>query len=226
MAALRAAEEQGDALTTGEHYKNYVASLRKMGNAQSSRLPMTVVDETGKRRSGVFTKAETVKVVKPYREMLDRVAAQSKFLRSSGKFRSMVASVKAAGALSDQLKKEVGENGALDRNDPKVKAQLEKADKAMAKVRKDTEAYLLKKMKEKGVTSLDQLKGKHEYEQKRIDYAKKLMESVKEYEGITNPDKARDKAQSQSLRDAVKDRMELAQQRKQPKQDKGGPEHT
>ena len=66
------------------------------------------------------------------------VTGLSKLFRSSDKWRSMVSSVEAADRLSAQLKKDVGEDGALDREDPKVKEQLEKANKAMEAVRKAT----------------------------------------------------------------------------------------
>lgn len=142
------------------------------------------------------------------------VTGLSKLFRSSDKWRTMVASVEAADQLSAQLKKEVGEKGTLDREDPKVKAQLEKADKAMEAVRKATEEYLDKKMKEKKVTDLKDLVGKNAYEKKRIDYAKKLMENVKEYDQIAHPEKAEAKAKKK----AVKGRAELSAQRREKQQ--------
>ena len=145
------------------------------------------------------------------------VTGLSKLFRSSDKWRAMVSSVKAADQLSAQLKKEVGEDGALDREDPKVKEQLEKADKAMEAVRKATQEYLDKKMKEKKVTSPDQLVGKNEYEQKRIDYARKVMKGVEEYDRIANPQKAEDQAE----KDAVKSGAALAAERREKAQDKG-----
>ena len=137
------------------------------------------------------------------------VTGLSKLFRSSDKWRTMVSSVKAADQLSAQLKKEIGENGALDREDPKVRKQLEKADKAMEAVRKATQAYLDKKMKEKGVTDLNDLVGKNDYEKKRIEYAKKVMKNVKEYDLIAKPEKAEDQAE----KNAVKDRAALAAKR-------------
>lgn len=128
------------------------------------------------------------------------VTGLSKLFRSSDKWRTMVSSVKAADQLSAQLKKEIGENGALDREDPKVRKQLEKADKAMEAVRKATQAYLDKKMKEKGVTDLNDLVGKNDYEKKRIEYAKKVMKNVKEYDGIAKPEKAEDQAEKEAVK--------------------------
>ena len=51
-------------------------SLGKMGNAQSSRIPMTVVDEKGRKRSGVFTKASHVSILKPFEDMAEKVATE------------------------------------------------------------------------------------------------------------------------------------------------------
>ena len=72
-------------------------------------------------------------------------------------------------------------------------------------------------MKEKKVTSLDQLVGKSEYEQKRIDYARKVMKGVEEYDRIAKPQKAEDQAE----KDAVKSGAELAAKRREKAQDKG-----
>lgn len=150
------------------------------------------------------------------------VSGLSKFMRSSDKFRKMVAAVKTADKLSAELKKEIGENGGLDRDDPKVSEQLKKADKAMEEVRKATKEYLEKKMKEKKVNSLDQLRGKNAYEQKRIDYAKKLMDNVKEYDMISHPESANAK----QVRETVKNRIDLAAKRKARKNatNKTGPD--
>ena len=128
------------------------------------------------------------------------VAGLSKLFRSSDKWRKMVSSVQKADELSAKLKQEIGENGALDRDDPKVSKQLEKADKAMEVVRKATQAYLDKKMKEKGVTDLNDLVGKNDYEKKRIEYAKKVMKNVKEYDGIAKPEKAEEKAEKEAVK--------------------------
>ena len=47
--------------------------LGKLGNAQSSRLPMTVVDASGRSRRGVFTKKTEAHMVKPFQEMIKSV---------------------------------------------------------------------------------------------------------------------------------------------------------
>ena len=117
-----------------------------------------------------------------------KVGNLSSFLRSSDQFRSMVKAVKSAKATADRIRKEiVGDRERLDRADPRVKEQLDKANLAMQKVRQSAEIYLQKKMREKGVNSIDSLRGKNPYEQKRIDYAMKLLKDVEEYEELDSP---------------------------------------
>ena len=118
------------------------------------------------------------------------VSGLSKFLRSSGEWRSMVSAVENAEKISKRIKREIGKDlEGVTRDDPRVKAQLEKADRAMEQVKKANEAYLQRKMKEKGVKTPEELvgKGKHAYEQRRIDYALKLRKSVLKYEAIQKP---------------------------------------
>lgn len=141
------------------------------------------------------------------------VSNLSKLFRSSSKFRSMISAVKEANKVAKKIGSEISaENESLSRDDPKVKAQLEKADKAMEQVKKATLEYLDRKMKEKNVNSPEELigKGKSEYEQKRIDYALKVMESVKSYEQIKNPESEEAGIQ----KDAVIESLEMAGKRK------------
>lgn len=147
------------------------------------------------------------------------VTGLSKLFRSSDKWRKMVSSVQKADELSAKLKQEIGENGALDREDPKVRKQLEQADKAMEAVRKATQAYLDKKMKEKKVTNLNDLVGKNDYEKKRIEYAKKVMKNVKEYDRIAKPEKAEEQAE----KEAVKSGAELAAKRPRKQKPQNAP---
>ncbi len=115
----------------------------------------------------------------------------SSFLRSSGKFSDMVSAVKNAKSVAGKIRKAVGKDKQmLDRNDPLVAEQARKANQAMAKVRAATEAYLQKKMTERHVTTYEELRhaGKSPYEQKRINYALGLIDRVKAYEKINDPD--------------------------------------
>ena len=145
------------------------------------------------------------------------VSGLSKFLRSSGKFRAMISAVKEANKIAKQISGEIKqENEGLLRDDPKVKAQLERADKAMERAKKATQEYLERKMKEKNVTTPEELvgKGKSEYEQKRIDYALKVMENVKAYEQIKNPQTE----EAGKQKEAVIDSLKMAGKRKELKQ--------
>ena len=91
----------------------------------------------------------------------------------------------------------------------------------MKKVQLANEAYLQRKMREKGVTSPEELvgKGKHEYEQNRIDYALKLRESIKEYNRISNPESDKEKAEQA---DAIS-RLDMAGKRRAMKQPESNP---
>lgn len=119
-----------------------------------------------------------------------KVGNLSSFLRSSDQFRSMVKAVKNAKATADRIRKEIGaDKEHLDRSDDRVKAQREKADQAMQKVRQAAEIYLQKKARERG-GSIDTVQGKNDYERKRIEYARNLLKEVAEYEALNNPQNA------------------------------------
>lgn len=145
----------------------------------------------------------------------------SKFLRSSGKWRDMISAVKEASQAANAIRKRIGKDReALDRNDPKVKAELEKADKAMEKARKATDAYLRRKMNEKHVNDPNALRGlgKHDYEQNRMNYALKLSDTIREYEKFRNPsleEEQKHEAAAQQL-DFANKRKELQPQQPQP----------
>ena len=143
-----------------------------------------------------------------------KVGDLSEFLRSSGKFRDMVKAVKEAKTVAGNIRKEIGEGKeTLDRNDPAVAAQMKKANDAMGRVRTAVEAYLAKKMTERHVDSYEALRsaGKNPYEQKRINYALGLMDSVKTYEKIGDPNSEK---QEKELTAA---RVEIARKRKAAK---------
>ena len=119
------------------------------------------------------------------------VGGLSKFLHSSGKWRDMISAVKDAAKAAKTIRKLMKKNQeALDRNDPKVKDLLKKADKAMEKARKATDAYLQRKMDEKHVEDPEALRnlGKHQYEQNRMNYALKLRDTIREYDALRNPE--------------------------------------
>ncbi|MBQ7713663.1 MAG: hypothetical protein IJT71_02110, partial [Oscillospiraceae bacterium] len=152
------------------------------------------------------------------------VSSLSKLFRSSDNYRLMVTEMKNAAKLAKEIKGEIDKietdgKKKFSRDDKAVEEQRKKADEAMARVERANDAYLAKKMREKGFQwsdekgfreNLEQLKGrgKNEYEQKRIDYALKVRASVQEYKRLNAPE-------AQTEKDAVKQRLEI--QRKQPK---------
>ena len=143
-----------------------------------------------------------------------KVGDLSAFLRSSGKFRDMVSAVKDANAAAKKIQKAIGrdkERLSRDSEDLEVRQQREKADRAMQKVKRCTEAYLRKKMGERHAESYEALKNaaKNPYEQKRINYALKLMKSVAEYEASAAPQTQ----QAKQEQEATAARVRLAQQR-------------
>lgn len=148
-----------------------------------------------------------------------RVRDLSSFLRSSDQFRNMVRAVKNAKAVADKIQTEIGaDKERLDRSDYRVREQREKADQAMQKVREATETYLRKKMTEQGVKSYDQLRRRSDYEQKRIDYARKLLKEVEAYEALNNPRNE----QHKEVNERVSKRERMSNVRK-PKPNQGGP---
>ena len=155
------------------------------------------------------------------------VGGLSKFLHSSGKWRDMISAVKDATKAAKTIRKLMKKNQeTLDRNDPKVKDLLEKADKAMEKARKATDAYLQRKMNEKHVDDPEALRnlGKHQYEQNRMNYALKLRDTVREYDALRNPDLAKDSAAEaarEQLAFAARRREQQAQQAQQPQAGQG-----
>ena len=142
------------------------------------------------------------------------VGGLSRFLHSSGKWRSMIAAVKAADKAAKAINKAVGKDKEyLTRNDPKVREQVEKANRAMENVRKANDEYLQRKMREKNVNSPEELvgRGKHAYEQKRIDYALKLRKSIQAYDELQAP-KDQKNIDKQT---AVKESLEFAGKRRE-----------
>lgn len=141
------------------------------------------------------------------------VGGLSRFLHSSGKWRSMISAVKAADKAAKAINKAIGKDKEyLTRDDPKVRQQVEKANRAMENVRKANDEYLQRKMREKNVNSPEELvgRGKHAYEQKRIDYALKLRKSIQAYDELQNPQNEKQKQQKA----AVQESLEFAAKRR------------
>ena len=145
------------------------------------------------------------------------VGGLSRFLHSSGKWRSMISAVKAASKAAKEINKTITKDKeALSRNDPRVKKQLDRANEAMEKVRRANDEYLQRKMREKHVNDPEELvgRGKHAYEQKRIDYALKLRKSIQAYDELQNPQTE----QKKQNREAVLETLDFADKRRAQKE--------
>ena len=141
------------------------------------------------------------------------VGGLSRFLHSSGKWRSMISAVKNASKVAKAINKAIGKDKEyLSRNDPKVKKQLDRANEAMEAVSRANDEYLRRKMREKHVNSPEELagRGKHTYEQKRIDYALKLRKSIQTYNELRNPQNQK----NQEKQAAVMESLEFANKRR------------
>ena len=184
--------------------KQVLKSARKKGikydpNAKKNAPNLTEVSTTDRGVSAktvVDTLQNAGKTVKGF-----ALKGISKFLRSSGAFRSMSAAAKDLEKANKALDEAVKRQGKLDRSDAKVRELMDKADETMKKLRETTQAYLNKKMREKGVSSLDALVPKNAYEARRIKLARDVMENIVDYDS----------------RSASFTRMELQEKRQQKK---------
>ena len=143
-----------------------------------------------------------------------RVSGLSKFLHSSGNWRDMIKAVKNASKAANEIRRAIGpDKEGLRRDDPKVRKELKKADEAMKKAWDANEAYLRKKMREKRVDTPEALagRGKHAYEQNRMDYALRLRKSLQAYKELKAPDKAQQQAGA-AAENPVRKQQEAAQQ--------------
>lgn len=144
-----------------------------------------------------------------------QVSGLSKFAHSSDKWRSMIKAVKSASKTANALRKAIGpDKEGLRREDPKVQKELEKADEAMKKALDATNAYLQKKMREKRVDTPEALvgRGKHAYEQRRMDYALQLRKSLLAYKELKEPDKTQQKQARAEAESPLKKQQEAAKQ--------------
>jgi hypothetical protein len=127
----------------------------------------------------------------------------------------MIKAVKSASKTANALRKAIGpDKEGLRREDPKVQKELEKAGEAMKKALDATEAYLQKKMREKRVDTPEALvgRGKHAYEQRRMDYALQLRKSLLAYKELKEPDKAQQKQAGAEAESPLKKQQEAAKQ--------------
>ncbi len=150
--------------------------------------------------------------------------------RSSGEFKDMVEAARIVAHVPGYLERQAknaqmaGENtGQAGRipdpnallSSPEAASYRKYYDMAFSNLRMKTTEYLLKKMDERHARTLDDLVGKNPYEQRRIDYAKKLLDATSEYEklvaGPEDPEAQREEREMQTRRSEADRRA--AQQR-------------
>ena len=104
---------------------------------------------------------------------------------SSPEFKEMVEAaqtVEHAGLfLQQKYDPETKNRSSLMLDDPKAQKTVKVYNNVFMDLREKTTDYLAKKMEERGAETLNDLQGKNPYEQKRIDYAKKLLAVTDEY---------------------------------------------
>lgn len=121
---------------------------------------------------------------------------------SSENFKNMVAAAQKAAHLPEYLNRQQKLDPGLPLRDKASKESTAAFDDAFEKLRSTTTAYLKGKMQQRGASSLETLRGKNSYEQARIDYAKKLLNTVSLYEKLRKgPQTEEEKAEEQSLID-------------------------
>ena len=103
---------------------------------------------------------------------------------SSDEFKDMVEAARMvdhAGEFLRQNDPETMGRSLMMLDDPKAQKTVKVYNNVFMNLREKTTEYLGKKMKDRHAESLDVLKGKNDYEQARIDYAKKLLAVTDEY---------------------------------------------
>lgn len=103
---------------------------------------------------------------------------------SSPEFKDMVEAARMVdhtGEFLQQNDPETTGRNLMMLDDPKAQKSVKVYNSVFMNLREKTSEYLGKKMKERHAVSLDALKGKNDYEQARIDYAKKLLAVTDEY---------------------------------------------
>ena len=105
----------------------------------------------------------------------------TKYRGMSEKFKNLLDAVDEAKGFHTQLSQSNKYDKTAMLTEIDVRSVLKDSSRNMGNIMETANEYLEFKMKERGVKSLDKLKGKNKYEQKHIDYAKKMLKFVEEY---------------------------------------------
>ena len=135
------------------------------------------------------------------------------FRGSSPQFKNMVTAAKEAQTLLNQLKEDKKlDMTKLAEEDPET---YDKVCNAFSKIKEANNEYLVGKMKERGVTTLEALTGKNDYEQKRIDYAMDVRKTVNEFNTMMSGPASKDEVddlQANKQRRQLEDNRKAAEQ--------------
>lgn len=184
--------------STGENLFDSVLNVvnqagQRMKNANSYHMPyhegapkLTSVASTQRMHTvgGLNDLGDKVSLLLKNEKTGFKVEDLSDVRGSSQKFKEMVESARMVEHAKKFLRQDDPEGrdpGLLLLDDPKAGKAIKVYHNVFMHLREKTTEYLLKKMDERGAKTLEELKGKGTYEQKRIDYAKQLLGVTEEY---------------------------------------------
>ena len=174
-----------------QRVKKSVQSQRRLGlrfeSLKSEEAPhLTGVSETGRKHTvgGLADLRNRVSLLLQNEKTDFKVEDLTGVRGSSPEFEKMVEAARLVEHVGDFLTQQgvetKGRNGLL-LDDPKAEKIVKLYNSAFLDLRKKTLDYLEKKQEDRKAASLEELKGKNAYEQKRIDYAGKLLAVTDDY---------------------------------------------
>ena len=147
--------------------------------AEEKKLPGFQTQDQVYSRQGLLPSIEGIsRVIRHGDHDIDRLT--DSWHGGSREFDEMAASAKRLAEMEKQLAREM-QNGQVHLSVVEYKRNRESIARAKEELSRTTDAYLNKKMREKHVTSLDELEGKNPYEKARIRQAKALSEYGKSH---------------------------------------------
>ena len=151
---------------------------------------------------GMVDLSEKAKRMLTDRETNFDVSKINSFGRRSNEFTELLDAVRSVSNIPEFLR----QSNLLDEekfiSDPNAGEVLMVFDEAFNTLNEKVRTYLRKKTGERGLDETGKIKGKNDYEKKRIEYAKNVLSLVKEYtERRIGPVKKADKQEEQALKD-------------------------
>lgn len=156
---------------------------------------------------GLMDMTETIGRMLDNKETGFKVSDIDKAGRRSDEFTHIIEAARLVKNMPKQLK----DNKMLDEkmfiHDAAAEKTIENVDSVFTNLKSEILTYLRKKTRQRGLDEKGNIKGKNEYEQKRIDYAKEMLKTVKEYEKIRKkPSAAAEIAEERKLIESRKQR--------------------